>query len=160
MVRVKYVGDVKRNFQWNSMGKVFNYRLSPGETIKVPKEQVMYLLSYGCFTTQSEPVKSPETPTVINISKMVKEERAPEIKVEVVAEVITPVVVEEPVVSEPVVKVEEVVEVVQPEPVKKKIDYLQFNKKMLQKRCKDAGLDTKGNKDDLIARLVVNDQQN
>ena len=40
---------------------------------------------------------------------------------------------------------------------KPKVDYTSWNKDKLIESCEDRGLDTDGNKDDLIARIVEND---
>lgn len=84
---------------------------------------------------------------VLEIGDIPLPEVAPVAETSVTSEVESEEVTEEKV-EEPVIeKVEKKV---------KKIDYTSFKKNELKKLCKDMGLDTSGNRDDLIARILNN----
>lgn len=160
MAKIKFLGDTRDSFNWTSLGKFKSYSFRPGEIKSVADSDVPYLLSFGKFDIVSTPPKENVTvevkaPIEVNIKEEVIR---PTVTVEVkkespVIEVVvdTPVSVPAPaavVVEESVGKEEE-----ETDPV----DYTSFTKKELMKLCKERGLETFGKRDDLIARIVNDD---
>lgn len=173
MPKLKYVGDTRRKFSWTSMGKVQSYTVGPNQTISIPEKELPYLMSYGVFRVISDDKAIKEPSKNIEkihhkhkISPLASVERivhvfedTPSKTVESVSEVIE----EEMNEVEEIEDVEEVTDVIEESNTVdnevKNIDYTSIRKAELKKMCEKRNLDTHGNRDDLIARLVFSDQE-
>jgi hypothetical protein len=170
MAKVLFKGATRRRIQWHVMEKTYSYVAIPGKTLRVPDEQLMYVLSFGDFEVCKEEAEK-------NVEKKVTSKTVtnPSIEVSMIY-TNTPAVTEQPaseapVASEPEVTkevvesvsevAEEVTKEPEPEAVKKvSYDYTSIRKSELKKLCKERNLDTIGNRDDLIANLVAYDRNN
>jgi hypothetical protein len=163
MAKVKYVGETRRTFTWTSMGKTMSYSVSPNDIIDLADNQLPYLLSFGNMLVKIQETHKANKPKV--------EPVAP-VKVDpIIAPVVVPVPVAAPVVESlpapapaeivsevPSVFVDEEEEEVE-SASEEKVDYTGMTKSELKKLCKNRGLDTVGNRDDLICNLVGYDRE-
>jgi len=174
MVRLKYVGNMKRKISFVTMGKGYSFSVKPGEIISVP--DVVATAAKGAAPFEAVVREKPSNNIKV-VKTVIHNNEEPE-EVESVIERVSvdPFVQKE--IEEEVEKIEEEIDAsadtdiieapfvedieedeVEEEDVEEElsIDYTSKLKSELKDMCVARGLSNRGNRDDLIAALVNND---
>lgn len=167
MVRLKYLGNIKKKISFTCMGKGYSYVVNPGDIITIPNSLVMAIKGCGTFEeierrrpsdkikvvrTTIEDTKEKVEETIIK-----RENVSPfEVQEETNNDTEESKDVEETKEQEDIIEKEIVIEednIDDEEENENKIDYTSFRKKELKDMCSERNLKTNGNRDDLITRL-------
>lgn len=155
MAKIRFRGERRETFSWTNMGKANSYSFGPNEVREVADKDLPYLLSFGNFSALEE-----EIAVAVPANASVVETKKVDPFISVTPVVTEPVVVPVTVpVVEPVVVPVEVAAPVEVVEEQDKVDYTSFSKRELVKLCKERKLETIGNRDDLICRLVSFDNE-
>jgi hypothetical protein len=164
-VKLIYNGIQEKKATWTCMGKLYSYNLIPGQIIMIPENQVKNLKGFGSFQLIKEIQPMVEVESTEIISEIDEEifEKQIEETVNIPEEEDPFKKYEEEVKDTQEDKIEDIEEIeVENTEVEESpdFDYTSLSKAELKRMCKERGLKTSGNRDDLIYRNVQFDVDN